>query len=117
MDLKKMNKNLQEFLNNILDTPLSEDEVNFEMAFIRKSSYNMNYDNQRLAFLGDVVLSLIIREHNFKKYPNYEKGMLTVKSNKFEIDDYLAEIGRELEVVKYLDFKNNPPLNPEKTIP
>ena len=108
-----MGNNLNEFLNDILDTPLSEKEVNFELAFIRKSD-SSNNGNQNLAFLGDVVLSLIIREFIFKKYPDFDKGFLTQKSNKFEIDDYLAEIGRELEIFKFLDFKNNPPRNPEK---
>ena len=71
--MNKMNENLQEFLNNRLDISISEDESYFELAFIRKSTWGI--DNQRLAFLGDAVLKLIIREYIFKEHPNGDKGI------------------------------------------
>jgi len=106
-----MDEKLTNFLNELLDTPVSDDEFNFDLAFIRKCDY-VDIGNQNLAFLGDAVLSLIIREHSFKKYPDFNKGNLTMESVVFEMNSYLAKVGRELEIVKYLDFKTNHLKNP-----
>ena len=112
--MNKMNENLQEFLNNRLDISISEDESYFELAFIRKSTWGI--DNQRLAFLGDAVLKLIIREYIFKEHPNGDKGILTVMCSRIESNDNFATIAKELGLVKLLDFRNNPPPNPEENI-
>ena len=39
--------------------------------------YKLKYDNQRLEFLGDAVLELIVTERLFKNYPNEQEGRMT----------------------------------------
>ena len=39
--------------------------------------YKLKYDNQRLEFLGDAVLELIVTERLFKNYPNEQEGYMT----------------------------------------
>ncbi len=40
-------------------------------------SYKQSYNNERLEFLGDAVLDLIVGEYLFKKYPNDSEGSLS----------------------------------------
>lgn len=52
----------------------------FEIAFTH-GSYGVqngkNYNYERLEFLGDSILNLIVSEYLFNKYPKYEEGKLT----------------------------------------
>ncbi len=36
-----------------------------------------NPSNERLEFLGDAILGMVISEHLFKKFPDYSEGKLT----------------------------------------
>ncbi|KPQ41502.1 MAG: Ribonuclease 3 [Candidatus Methanoperedens nitroreducens] len=73
--MSKKPDNLLEFLNGTF--ALYPEEIKlYEEAFIH-SSNNSSLNNQRLAFLGDSVLRLIIREHFFKKNPVSDIGELT----------------------------------------
>ena len=40
-------------------------------------SYKQPYNNERLEFLGDAVLDLIVGEYLFTKFPNYDEGKLS----------------------------------------
>jgi len=53
-----------------------------KQAFIHRSYLNENPDsllgnNERLEFLGDAVLELVVTEHLFAKYPSESEGRLT----------------------------------------
>ncbi|MES2023698.1 MAG: ribonuclease III [Patescibacteria group bacterium] len=53
-----------------------------KQAFIHRSYINENPNvglshNERLEFLGDAVLELIVTDFLYKKYPNYAEGELT----------------------------------------
>lgn len=65
---------------------------------------NKNYEldhNERLEFLGDAVLELIITEYLYKNYSNPE-GELTSWRSALVNGEMLAQIAKELEVEKYL---------------
>ena len=38
---------------------------------------SLPYDNQRLEFLGDAVLEIVLTEHLFKLYPDSDDGVMT----------------------------------------
>ena len=40
-------------------------------------SYKQPYNNERLEFLGDAVLDLIVGEYLFNKFPNHDEGKLS----------------------------------------
>jgi ribonuclease-3 len=43
---------------------------------------NKSYNNERLEYLGDAILSSIVAEYLFKKYPNKDEGFLTKMRSK-----------------------------------
>jgi ribonuclease-3 len=78
-----------------------------EQAFIHRSYLNENRDfhlahNERLEFLGDAVLELVITEHLFKNHPDKPEGDLTAWRAALVNTKMLASIGRELEFSDYL---------------
>jgi ribonuclease III len=59
----------------------------FKLAFFHKSMNNVdpedyNYNNERLEYLGDAVLSTIVAEYLYKKYPGKDEGFLTKMRSK-----------------------------------
>lgn len=99
--------NLQEFLNGFF--ALTPEEIKlYEEAFIH-SSNNSPHNNQRLAFLGDSVLRLIIREHFYNKNPGFNKGELTkICGEEKESNKNFANIAIKLGLSKYMDISNLP---------
>ncbi len=64
---------------------------------------NSNLDhNERLEFLGDAVLELIITEHLFEKYPKKTEGELTNWRAALVNAKILSEIAHQLELNDYL---------------
>ncbi|PIW94820.1 MAG: ribonuclease III [Candidatus Moranbacteria bacterium CG_4_8_14_3_um_filter_34_16] len=57
--------------------------------------------NERLEFLGDAVLELVVTEYLYKNYPNPE-GELTNWRAALVNGEMLAKISKKLEVEKYL---------------
>lgn len=62
---------------------------------------NMKY-NQRLEFLGDSVLSLIISEHIYKEYSNVKEGKLSKIKSYLVSQNTLSNISRKLKLGEFL---------------
>lgn len=60
------------------------------------------HSNERLEFLGDSVLSVIVANHIYHKYPNMPEGELTRLRASLVCEKTLCELSRELEIGKYL---------------
>jgi ribonuclease-3 len=78
-----------------------------ETAFTHRSYINENPDittghNERLEFLGDAVLELIITRYLFDKYPDRPEGDLTAYRSALVNTISLAESSEILEVNDYL---------------
>ncbi|MEJ6613507.1 MAG: ribonuclease III [Saprospiraceae bacterium] len=57
----------------------------FRLAFYHKSMNNNeghNGNNERLEYLGDAILSTVVAEYLFKKYPQKDEGFLTKMRSK-----------------------------------
>ncbi len=77
-----------------------------EQAVVHRSYLNEHPDfhlghNERLEFLGDAVLELIVTEYLFEKYQNPE-GELTNWRAALVNGQHLAEVARELGIEEYL---------------
>lgn len=75
-------------------------------ALTHRSYLNENRDvdknNERLEFLGDAVLELIVSDYLYKKYPDRPEGELTSFRSAIVRTESLADASRELDYGKYL---------------
>lgn len=62
------------------------------------------HSNERLEFLGDSVLSIIVSEHLYNKFPNMPEGELTRMRASLVCEKSLCEFSRELGIGKYLNL-------------
>ena len=59
-------------------------------------------NNQRLEFLGDAVLQLIISERLYARYPHYQEGALTQLRQKLVCEGALADVARSIHLDEYI---------------
>lgn len=84
-----------------------KDKELIDRAFVHKSYLNeyKNKDiesNERLEFLGDAVLELVVTEFLYKTYPHKDEGVLTNWRSALVKGENLARIAKELELGQYL---------------
>lgn len=76
----KAEKELAKYINNVFGF-YPHNIALYQLAFTHKSlSQKMNgitVSNERLEYLGDAVLSAVVGEYLFKKYPTKQEGFLT----------------------------------------
>ena len=76
-------------------------------ALTHKSVKNENgsepiEDNERMEFLGDAVLSLMVSDYIFKKYPDNAEGALTIIRSNVVGETPLSSLARDLNIGNYL---------------
>jgi len=82
----------------------------YEKAFTHRSS-NKTDDNgnplnyERLEFLGDSMLSSVIAAHLYKEAPLGDEGYLTKMRSKIVSREHLNELGRDLQLIDYVESK------------
>lgn len=62
------------------------------------TEHNIKFDNQRLEFLGDAVLQIILTEYIFKRYPDYSEGDLTKLRSALANQSSLAMLARHIDL-------------------
>ena len=62
---------------------------------------NLDYNYERLEFLGDAVVELIITEYLVKKYPDFQEGDLSI------LRAYIVNAQALYEVAKKIDLNSN----------
>ena len=103
----KINKRI---LNNI---SLFEENINYEFTnkeYILEalthsyySNENKNYAfNERLEFLGDSVLSIVISDYLFKKETKLPEGELTKIRANIVCEESLSEVSKDIHLGKYM---------------
>ena len=85
----------------------------YQKAFTHRSSnlfdeagLPINYE--RLEFLGDAMLSSVIAAHLYKQVPTGDEGYLTKMRSKIVSRDHLNELGRDLNLIKFVESKVPP---------
>ncbi|ADL12547.1 ribonuclease III [Acetohalobium arabaticum] len=78
-----------------------------QRALTHKSYANENRDlnlkdNERLEFLGDSVLDIVVSEYMFNRYPDYPEGKLAKMRASVVSAPTLAAKARELDLGRYL---------------
>ena len=85
-----MNKNSLAVNKLYLELPL------FTQAFIHKS-FSSDQNNERLEFLGDAVLEIVVSEYLFNRFANLNEGQLTQMRASLVNTQSLAEIFQQLD--------------------
>lgn len=77
----------------------------YKMAFMHGSYatvHGIKYDYERLEFLGDSILNMLVSEYLYKKYPKYGEGKLTKLRANFVCQAALINYSHELGLKDYL---------------
>lgn len=86
----------------------------FKLAFYHKSMNNVDnksstHNNERLEFLGDAILSTVVAEYLFKKYPYKDEGFLTKMRSKIvkrkTLNDIADQMGLDIILSSYAQGK------------
>ncbi|WP_296802946.1 ribonuclease III [uncultured Methanobrevibacter sp.] len=83
----------------------TENEELYKIAFTHtsySSQHRLDYSYERLEFLGDSVLNLIVSEYLYNKYPHYEEGELTKLRANYVCQNALIYYSHELGLKDYL---------------
>lgn len=77
----------------------------FELAFTHRSWAYENgrtQSNERLEFLGDAVLQIVVTEHIFRTYPRLAEGQMAKLRASVVSSRALAEVARDLDVGEHI---------------
>ncbi len=82
----------------------------YQKAFTHRSSNKIDtignpINYERLEFLGDAMLSSVIAAHLFKEAPAGDEGYLTKMRSKIVSREHLNELGRDLNLIKFIESK------------
>lgn len=80
----------------------------YEQAFTHtsysheKKKMGIHPDNERLEFLGDAVLEIVVSEYLYHRYPNMSEGHLTRTRARVVCESSLASFAKELNFGNYV---------------
>jgi ribonuclease-3 len=101
-------------LERLLGTNIFNKNIYLE-AFIHRSYLEENSDfpfsNERLEYLGDSVLNLVIGEFLFNKFPNEEEGFLTKVRAKMVNRNALSLVAEKMNIADFVILSSNVPKN------
>ncbi len=80
-------------------------------------SYKSPVNNERLEFLGDAVLDLIVGEYLFKKFPKANEGELSKLRASLVNEEGFAKLAQKLDIGKYIFISQAEENNQGRTKP
>jgi len=98
-----MNKNI-EVLEKTLGYKFKGDKLIIEA--LTHKSHKQPYDNERLEFLGDAVLDLIVGEYLFNKFPNSDEGKLSKIRASLVNESGFDMLARSINLGEYIYLSN-----------
>lgn len=108
---KKKSNQLSSTFNSFLKNQLGiipTDELLYKEAISHSSYKNISgekVDNERLEFLGDAFISMVVTEYLFNKYPKKNEGYLTKVRSKIVSREQLNKFGNAIELEKHLLYQ------------
>ncbi len=67
---------------------------------------NIPYTNQRLEFLGDAVLDVVMAEHLFFRYPEANEGGMTKMRSALVCQDALVQVANDISLAAFMRVGN-----------
>ncbi|MCK4738153.1 MAG: ribonuclease III [Sulfurimonas sp.] len=98
-----MNKKI-EVLEKTLGYKFKNEKLIIEA--LTHKSHKQPYDNERLEFLGDAVLDLIVGEYLFNKFPNSDEGKLSKIRASLVNEDSFDKLARSINLGEYIYLSN-----------
>lgn len=104
----KGNEAFYNFFKNILGFIPRRTDI-YQIAFIHKSksketNNGHKVNNERLEYLGDAVLSSIVAEYLYKKYPYQGEGFLTVTRSKIVSRANLNKLAQKIGLSQLIQY-------------
>lgn len=101
-----LSKAVKQTLEDIIASPI-HNEALFATALTHRSAIDFLdkekfVSNERLEFLGDAVLDLVIAEHVYKLYPDFNEGALTKLRSQLVNAKTLAHFAKQFNLGKVL---------------
>ncbi|MDR2980557.1 MAG: ribonuclease III [Bacteroidales bacterium] len=105
------NQILKKYIRNIFGFNPRNVEL-YKTAFIHRSLTTKNkvgatMNNERLEYLGDAVLSAVVADFLFKKFPFLAEGPLTEMRSKIVCRDRLNQLGKKIGMDDYISIEEN----------
>ncbi len=107
---KKEDRELRIFLKKVLGVRPRQLEL-FHIALTHRSSSTTQgghrINNERLEYLGDAVLSTVVADFLYKKYPLKGEGFLTEMRSKIVSRASLNKLARKIGLLDLIDYQRN----------
>lgn len=92
----------------------TKNEHIYEVAFTHASystCHELDYTYERLEFLGDSVLNVVVSEYLFNKYPDFEEGKLTKLRANYVCQNALVYYAHELGLKQFIKLVSSGDVN------
>src|SRR5574343_1221496 len=85
----------------------------YQKAFTHRSTNKVDekgnpFNYERLEFLGDAMLGSVIAAHLYNEVPSGDEGYLTKMRSKIVSREHLNELGRDFNLIQFVESKVNP---------
>ncbi|WP_130733259.1 ribonuclease III [Flavobacterium sp. J27] len=85
----------------------------YKKAFTHRSTNKVDekgnpFNYERLEFLGDAMLGSVIAAHLYNEVPTGDEGYLTKMRSKIVSREHLNELGRDFNLIQFVESKVNP---------
>ena len=98
-------KNKLKELENIINYKFNSKEI-LKKCLTHKS-YDEDQNNEKLEFLGDRVLGLVISKNLLEKYPNEKEGIIDKKFANLVNKKKCAEIANKIKLIRFMLLDSN----------
>ena len=91
-------------------------EALIHSSYIQNNSQNNIKNYERLEFLGDRVLGLVLAEYFFKLFPNANEGLLNSYLQSYANQNALAEYAKKINLSEFIKFQKGDSLEFNKSV-
>ena len=109
-DLSKLQEKISTQFKNI---NLLKEALTHRSYLNENPSWGLSH-NERLEYLGDAVLELIVTEELFKKFPEFEEGKLTLLRAALVNYQFLSKVTHEFDLYDYIFLSRGEAKDSEK---
>jgi len=93
---------LQGFLNHSFQKLSLLEEAITHKSFLNEFKESSSPDNERLEFLGDAVLDLVISEYLISHFPSSHEGELSKRKSRIVSEPFLASVAHRWELGSFI---------------